>query len=341
MTALVTADLHLSSNPRDLYRHEFAAVTLLNLVQKHKPDQLIILGDLTDQKDRHEAALVNDVVNYIKRLAEETRVIVLRGNHDCINPDVPFFGFLRKLSNVEFIIDSKVENIEGLGTCTFLAHTRDYKKSWTRFNFDPYKRDPDCGFIFCHNTFEGADAGHGSPLKGIPTKVLPPDACVISGDVHVPQQLDQITYVGAPYTVTFGDSYKPSVLMIGRTLKNTLQMQLIPVHGIKKLTVDVKDADRLPKLKANPGDLVKVRVHLKAEDYARWPEIQNDVRAWVENSEAQLCQLQPVKTSQQRLGKQLSRHSKSYGELVKAFGTRRSLHSSIIKTGLWLANKIE
>ena len=60
MTALVTADLHLSEKPRDGYR--FAAMErIAELIEKHKPSTLLLLGDLTESKDYHPALLVNDV----------------------------------------------------------------------------------------------------------------------------------------------------------------------------------------------------------------------------------------------------------------------------------------
>jgi len=341
MSALITGDWHLSSNPRDDYRHDFITNELPKLVQRHKPDQLIVLGDLTDQKDCHRAELVQDIAAHIWHLSRYCRVIILRGNHDCINPDAPFFGFFRYFDNVDFVFDSKIEDIAGLGLCCFLAHTRDYKKSWQRFNFDPFKRDPEAGFIFCHNTFEGAiTAAKGHPLKGIPTTALPPKAHVISGDVHYPQQLDQVTYVGAPYTVTFGDVYSPRILLING-YKNKVTVNSIPVTGVRKRTIEVDDPDNLPPAQARAGDLLKIRVHLKVEDYVKWGEIQTNIRKWGESTGAIVCQIQPVKTSRRmRLKKSGASISRTDLQLLHSFGERRALASPFMKTGEWLMKKV-
>lgn len=345
MTALVTGDWHLSSNPRDVYRHAFIQMTLPRMVEQWQPANLIVLGDLTDQKDCHNAELVGAIADYIHVLSRLCRVIILRGNHDCINPDAPFFGFLRHFDNVDFIYDSKVEAITGLGLCCFLAHTRDYKKSWARFNFDPFLRDPNAGFIFCHNTFEGAiTVAKGHPLKGIPTDALPPEACVISGDVHYPQKLDQVTYVGAPYTVTFGDTYKPRVLLIESKVRSKgprqLHTQSLPCHGPQKFTVEIPDPDKLPDIEFQQRDMLKLRVHLKPEHYAEWPAIQAKVRKHFSKHGEVVCHVQSVKTSRMRLDNRSRPTSQTDHQLFQSFGKRRGLTSPYIRTGEWLMKKV-
>jgi hypothetical protein len=338
MTALVTADVHLNSNPRDSYRHDFFNLTLADMLRLHKPQQLIILGDLTDDKEGHDAWLVNSMARYIHWCAQICPVIILRGNHDGVNPAEPFFGFLDTIENVTFIDDQHAEQIEGLGLCTFLAHTRDHKKDWKKVDFDPYEADPECGFIFCHNTFEGALARPGSPLKGIPTNALPANASVLSGDVHLPQDVDQVTYVGAPYTVTFGDTYDPRVLLIGRTKRGTIYTESKPVPGKRKITIDVRNATILPKLNANRGDMVKVRVYLKTDEYAKWNEIKTSVMRWGERAEVEICQIQPVKVlSGQRLLRKASENtSLNDQQRLKAFCQRRAVPDDVAKTGAWL-----
>jgi len=336
MTALVTADFHLSSNPRDAYRHWWVAGELRELVKSLKPDRVIILGDLTDQKDCHNAGLVNDVVGYLHNLSKTCPVIVLRGNHDCINPLEPFFEFVGLLPNVTWITRPKAIALEGLGNCMFLPHTRNHKKDWKELSFAPFQRDPDTGWIFCHNTFEGADAGTGHPLKGIPTEVFPKKAKVISGDIHVPQKLDQITYVGAPYTVTFGDSYQPRVLLLGR---NKVERS-INCTGPQKCTVDIVNVhEPLPDYEINAGDMLKIRVHLKASDYAKWNEIQASVRKWGEDYKAIVSIIQPMKLDKHvRLARKQTA-TQTDRELMELYSKRRSVSDDVLKTGLWIMDK--
>lgn len=341
MAVLITADLHLSVNPRDEYRHVFMEETLPAIVKEHKPSSLIILGDLTDSKDCHSAPLVNRMVDQIRVLEHLCPLYILRGNHDCLDPSQPFFKFLGHLDGVKWINDPWGEVLTDLGNCLFLPHTRNYKKDWAlKSRFAPFERDPSTGFIFCHNTFEGADAGHGNPLGGIPTNTLPKQARVISGDVHVPQEVDQVTYVGAPYTVTFGDSYKPRILLVERK-GNKFDYKSIPVPGINKRTVELKNHEKIVRPERYEKDLLKVRVHLKASDYADWNNIQNRVRKTYEEAGAVVCLVQPVKTDATvRLNRKAGAVSKSDKQMMNDYAKRRGVSDDILKTGLWLMEKV-
>lgn len=337
MTALITSDFHLSSNPRDRYRHEFVGKTLPALVLQHKSDQLIILGDLTNEKDNHSAELVNEVVGYLYQLAQRCPVIILRGNHDCIDPTKPFFQFVSAIPNITWHTYPADVGLKGLGRCLFLPHTRNYKKDW---GMVAASKNNNYNWIFAHNTFEGADAGHGRRLSGIPTNVFPRDATVISGDIHIPQKLDQITYVGAPYTVIFGDTYQPRLLEIGLTPKGKPQMQSISFYSTRKVVIDIKDTDSLPDIDLVAGTLLKLRVHLKADDYSKWSEIQTKVRKWGENYRCVVCMIQPVKVSKSIKLKRRKITVQSDRELLETYSKRLGVASNTLKTGLWIMDKI-
>src|SRR6266567_2832077 len=102
MTTLVTADLHLSSNPRDAYRHE-RMWEIRKILKKYEVDRLLILGDLTEQKDHHSAELVNEVVNHMILFSECCPVTILRGNHDYVSSECPFFVFLKHIKRIQWI----------------------------------------------------------------------------------------------------------------------------------------------------------------------------------------------------------------------------------------------
>lgn len=341
MTALVTADWHLSDNPRDEYRFQFISGEFRNIVRRERPKQLIILGDLTDAKDYHSSVLVNRVASELAWLRGECPIYILKGNHDYLDPAMPYFKFLQYMEGITWINDPKCWAIEGLGNCTFLPHTRDYERDWAALNFAPYKRDPNTGFIFCHNTFEGADAGHGSPLTGIPTKALP-KTCVISGDVHVPQQLDQVCYVGAPYTIVFGDEYRPRLLRIG--WNRTTKIESIHYHVTKKIVIDIAkpNAKLLPDYEGIQNSLLKVRVQLEASDYANWNQIRDRIHKHLESYEGvEVCMIQPIKAG---VGLKLNRKCSNASlqtdaELLDRYGKRRSVSAETLKTGHWLMQK--
>lgn len=224
MKRLVTSDWQLADNARDRYRTDFVVKTLPELVGKHKPDQLLILGDVTEHKDQHPARLVNELVNALCDLAasHKLEIIVLQGNHDFLSNAHPFFAFLENFKGIRWIAKPEV-----LDNCLYLPHTRDYKKDWKGIDFKGHD------FIFAHNIFEGVKA-NGQKLSGIPTKIFPEDSCCISGDVHEPQVIDdKIIYVGSPCLCDFGDNYQPRVLLL-----DGLSIKSIKIKGIQKRLVE-------------------------------------------------------------------------------------------------------
>lgn len=340
MLTLLTADLHLNSNPRDEYRHTFVA-GLPDMAKRLRCGRVIILGDLTDEKDCHNAELVNRIVGYLYELGQQCEVIILRGNHDCVDPTMPFFRFVHMIENVRWINDMDCFGLVGLGLCTFLPHTRNHERDWKKFDFAPYKRDPERGWIFCHNTFEGSDAGGGRRLRGIPTTVFPKRATVVSGDVHVPQINGPVVYVGAPYTINFGDAYKPRVLMLGTTTGQKTQMQSIPVPGVQKRLIQMKagnyNSEKLLK-RVNKGDILKIKVKLGADDYSRWPIIQDNTREWGQRNGCVVHSVVPIKASATLRVKNTMtgvEHA-SDAELLEKYAKRRNVPADVLKAGLKL-----
>lgn len=332
MSALVTSDWHLSSNPKDHYRHYWVGTELPLMIRQHKPDWLLVLGDLTHQKDCHNAELVNDVVTYLEKLARLTQVIIMRGNHDCLNPDRPFFEFVKHIPRIKWISHPHGTNLETLGDCLFLPHTRNYKKDWEFVDFNLWRKGE--GWIFAHNTFDGADAGSGRRLRGIPLDVFPKRARVISGDVHVPQILGQVTYAGAPYTVAFGDSYRGRVLHI---LGNG-EMLSLKTSGPQKVVIHIDGPSF--DIDLNHGDIVQARVTLKANDYARWNEIKAAVRKRIERQNAIAAEIKPIKANKAVKLNLKRSSSQSDAELLNSYGQRRGVGEDYMKTAHWIMGRV-
>jgi hypothetical protein len=271
MITLVTADLHLSPYERDRYRMD-ALGKLADRARAAGVTRTIILGDLTEQKDRHVDRLVNAVVDHIRAFAELGPVLISQGNHDySTDPDIPFFGFLRHVHDVRWIGRPTGLDLKGVGQVLFLPHTRDHTRDWKGIDLRGYE------YIFAHNTFAGASVGFGRKMDGIPTKVFPKKARVISGDVHIPQVLDCVEYVGAPYLVDFGDDYKPRVMLIDGDDVESMDLSGEP----QKRLVEFDSADdNWRAAKVNKGDILKIRISLTRREAASWPELKAEAREW-------------------------------------------------------------
>lgn len=326
MTILVTADLHLTDNPRDAYRHKFVA-RLPGIAKQYNTIRIIILGDLTEEKDRHSSILTNRIVEHITAIASVCPVTILRGNHDAIDADQPFFHFLDKLPGVEWKNhpDVWVTDFAGLrGKTIFLPYTGDYKRDWQGVDFKKVN------FIFTHNTFEGANVGHGRRMAGIPLSVFPKGARVISGDVHRPQTLGPITYVGAPYTIDFGDDYKPRFLLIDGD-----KLRSIAPSGPQKRLIEIADLDDLDKQAVNEGDILKVRVSIAQDQHANWPAMREAVQAWGDQNGYMIHLVQPIVDSfSPNARNRKAGTPKSDKQVLEAYAKVRGVDDRTLGTGV-------
>lgn len=318
MRRLVTSDWQLAHNERDRYRTDFVVKTLPSLIDKYKPDQLLVLGDITESKDSHPAPLVNEIVRCFSSLSRKCEIIILQGNHDFLHNAHPFFEFVNCFANVSWISKPSI-----FDNCLYLPHTRDYKKDWENVRLrDAYD------FIFAHNIFTGVSTSTGHALSGIPPSVFPNDVCCISGDVHEPQTIDdgKIIYVGSPALCDFGDSYQPRVLLL-----DDLKIKSIKVYGQQKRLIQCgvnKIAEKRELAfdhDANEGDIVKINVDLVMEDVAEWATIREEIEQWATKNKLIVNSIVPivayVQGERQRLVKSVQKNDQQYLDtLVKRQG---------------------
>lgn len=271
--SILTSDLHLTTNPRDEYRWELFP-WLAEQCRKKKARWLYILGDLCDAKDNHPSSLVNSVVQALLGLVEAAdldRLVILRGNHDGVDPDWPYFRFLGEFPKVKFIATpQRMWNSEPSADVFLLPHSRSPSKEWDDVVRAQWSR---CSCVLAHVTVQGAEAENEKRLDGVSVSVFAKARKVWSGDVHVPQVRGKVEYVGAPYPIRFGDSFKPRVVWLDDRGK---------AHDLYFPTIARRLLDLEPPIKALPslrrGDQVKVRVHLSRSEYGRWRELKEGIR---------------------------------------------------------------
>src|SRR6266852_3018296 len=97
MKLLLTSDIHCSDNPRDSGRFKLFP-WLRQQQDQFNVDITIIAGDLTEAKDKHSSALVNQLVESLLLL--KPPVLIPVGNHDFIDPQMPFFKFVSELDGI-------------------------------------------------------------------------------------------------------------------------------------------------------------------------------------------------------------------------------------------------
>ena len=338
MTVLVTADIHLSANVRDAYRHEFMK-RFPALAKKLGAELAIILGDLCEEKDSHPAELVNTLVDHLYALAAVCPVIVLQGNHDYLSsPDNPYFSFLRRIEGISWIGRPtpirKLTNVpatlsRSLGRAIFCPFSPNYERDWANIDFKGYD------WMFAHQTFAGSLSDSGFKLEGIPLNYFPKNLQIISGDIHRPQTLGPLTYVGSPTLIDFGDSFEPRVLLI----EDNSKIRSIPCTGPQKRLVEIKSIAELAKQnQLTVGDILKVRLQIAPGQHAEWPELAAKVRAWGVDNGYLIHLVQPVVTALERGSAKAikAKAIKSDEQLIQEYAKSRGLDERTEKTGLTL-----
>jgi hypothetical protein len=331
MTAtIVTSDLHLNNLLRDVYRHAWQ-VELRSFIKKYDANLVIICGDLTHEKNHHSSELVNKVVGHIYRLAQWCDVIILKGNHDYENEDDPFFAFLSRLQGVTWISAPKLLELQGLGRCLFLPSTSDYERDWL-----PALRE-ECDWIFAHGTFVAYTAS-GFQLKGVPIGILPRGVTVISGDIHVPQTVGPVTYVGSPYVTDFDVSFEPRVLLIKDD-----KLKSIPCSGPQKRLLEINSLAELKKRKElQRGDMLKIRVNIAPDKRDAWLEIKQGIVDWAKRQEYDLVTVLPVLPSGDSLKRAAAPKAskRADDDLVQTYAVRQKFDEATLQLGLKINTEV-
>lgn len=316
MKRIVTGDLHLSHNPRDEYRFAFMH-WFARECEKRKVDQIVIAGDLTEEKDRHPAVLVNKVVRHVHALAKIAPVVIVEGNHDYKDEGHAFFAFISKLDNARWV--SKPTVIDDM-LC--LPHTNNYKRDWADIDMaaSPLR--------VCHQTFNGASVGFGRSLEGVPTDVLPRKGATVSGDIHVPQRLDRVEYVGAPYHVDFGDDYKSRILEQTNGKWTSIDTSTLP----QKRSFVVSSAETQPAFRgAHRGDLVQITVEV--DTLEGWNTVHGQIEGEAISRKLRVWSIKPKLLKRVVRRQHKVADAKSDRDVLTAFGKRHGLSSGIMKRG--------
>ena len=302
MSVLLIGDLHLTDRPRDAYRFDIFP-WIAEQQAKHKPAFTFIMGDLCDQKDRHSATLVNRVVDSLTALPD---TFIIMGNHDYIDRDNPFFNFLNKLEGVLFITKQMV-----FDEIAVIPHYR------TQEEFNAACREiDDVEILLLHNTFDGAISETGKKLTGLRLHpALSHATRIYAGDVHKPQKSNEITYVGAPYHIRFGDDYKPRCLLVSPGKAD----QELYFEAPRKWKLTVHDVnDLISNRKLCKGDQVKITIELDKEEAVDWKKHRNQVQVVCDEKELEVFGIDlKINTTQKRAS--ALRLTKTPNEIFAAF----------------------
>lgn len=285
MNILKVSDLHLTDGQADGYKWKFFP-WLEKQVVKHKVSRVDILGDLTDKKDKHDADLLNKTVDALVSLSKKCDVILLMGNHDYLDTASPFFGFLKHIPNINFITKPTVID----GSELFLPHAKNPVEEWEwEILSQDLKR---IHTINMHQTIVGSKVPNGFSLeKGMSKDFFKRyKGVVYSGDIHMPQDIGGVEYIGSPYPVYFGDDFDARCLLID-TLGEEIDLEY---PCLKKWSLKIKDPIDLEGVDFSEGDQVKITIELHPTYFPDWPSLKKEIKDYCDKEGMQLFGLEMI-----------------------------------------------
>lgn len=335
LPCLVTTDLHLVDNANASYRWDLFPY-LAARASDIEAQTLMILGDLTDAKDRHSASLVNQITDSIGAIARRVpEVVLIAGNHDWLLRNEAFFRFLNHIPNVRFITKPTEDELDERRVM-FLPYSKTPRAEWTPLDLHTFQPE----LIFMHQTVAGAIASNGEAMEGEDLPLLPSKCRVYSGDIHVPQTIrlkdgPEVTYVGSPYHVHFGDDFSPRILMLDRRCR---EHWLTDFKTPRRVSIKASGLRQLRRLDLDPGDYVKVRFELSAADRHQWASIKREAVAILEDRGVKVEGVQLLSTAHQSRikveGQPLP--SSQPSDIVSEFVSQEGLPGDVLEVGLQL-----
>lgn len=189
----------------------------------------IWLGDFLDTKEVIRGKCLNALIAYLSR--SKLRHIILIGNHDWFNLECQAHALeaLKLLPNVKIV--DKPEEIDGMVFIPYI-HDRKLLES-TLAQYSNQNK-----VLFGHLEVTEFDFGNGHICtSGIPLSALKGFKRVISGHFHKFQQSGNLTYLGTPFSHSFGETNQTK--FIGMYDTDTDELKLAETPFPKHFTIEI------------------------------------------------------------------------------------------------------
>lgn len=330
---LLFSDPHFTANPIEEYRWSVFA-KLLMAAETFQISDIVCLGDVVDSKDRHSSVLVNKLIEEFSYLQSHSRanIIILSGNHEKPLNGPYYWQFLDKLG-IRYI--TKPEIYKDIWLLPFSSQPIE---DWKELNLASAKA------IFMHQTGQGATVENERELISNNLPIFPRGVAVFSGDVHRPQTVGGITYIGAPHPVRFGETWdNRAITVINNDFKNFKSLAL---NSIKKDVLDIRSASDLDYLKDYAeGDQVKIRYHMTGKQLTSWPDEQARVKAWAVSRKVYIASIENILVGD---GVKVNSNTEAMAmemmtpaEIITSFGKDEKLSKDVIEMGIQLVKAVQ
>ena len=325
--ALLVSDLHLTANPADEYRWALFP-WLRHQLAIHKCRTLFIGGDVTDAKDYHSAELTNRVARAMIDMAGCVEsVLINRGNHDYLREGHTFFEFLNLWPNIKYFTKPTDLSAEG-ESVLMLPYSKNPAADWRDLPLSDYH------YLFMHQTLRGSVSSNGQKMEGDLLPELHKAGKIWSGDIHVPQVIGPVEYIGSPYPVHFGDAFRPRAVLLGIDGKPTT----LRFPSIRRMAMKVDNLDAIVAAKLSAKDQVKIELRMAAAEAHEWKAIRREITDYVAGTGAELHGLSlTIKADRKRVDSATRPTVRRTPEsVVLAYVEAEELGADALQTGLEL-----
>ena len=283
---LVIGDTHLDDNPANEYRWKVCD-HIREAQLKYKPEVVLHLGDAWDRKDRFTGEFVNRLIFELGMIGGICPLLILKGNHDHPLHGPAFFEFINgRIPKVTYVTKTTTlcdKNGKGVKLIPFSLTMRDdlvAGPSWEGLHAG-----------FTHLTVHGSISESGFELKGFPSSELPQNIPFYSGDVHNPQTIRNLTYVGCPHPIKYGDKFTPRMLLLDDDYEIAEEIIL---ETMSKRVIQVSSIEELQLVTVAHGDMARIKINLDTKDIDRWGSIEAAVAKWAEANKVDVTGLEAI-----------------------------------------------
>lgn len=325
MNFLLAADTHFTDNQIDEYRWKVFDF-LAEIVIKENVNHIYIMGDFVDRKDRHSGRLVNKLVDNLSLLKERTGslVSIIAGNHDSPIEGIHYWEFLNKYEGIHYITQPEFH----YGQIFVLPFSSNPIRDWKDL---PFKN---AHAILMHQPVQGAFVDEYRKLEKAPVLPPLPNIPVFSGDIHRPQSLDNIVYIGVPHPVHFNEDWKHRVILIKDS--KFKKYQEIYLSTIRRSILEISSASEL-KDGFKEGDQVRIRVKLDGKNLSNWPVEQQAVLDWAKKKGVFVASLEAtIQGDAVKKEEKETIEIMNPEQILRQYGAQEKLSDDVIEMGLQL-----
>jgi DNA repair exonuclease SbcCD nuclease subunit len=250
------------------------------LGRKYQVKRIFLLGDVFELKDRIPARIM---ILFAEAVAKyPCPLTILRGNHDFAEDEYAPIRLLEREGKIDFISNpwvdfSKTSTSNGIAFLPYFRKWNQFVEEWKRLHFlIEGHSEPTKLFLF-HNTVPGSKFANNRKAEGEFDLPTIKNVRYLAGDIHLPQKVGPIQYLGSPYQVDFGEEGQDKFVYLYKTEGDILTP--VELKYPKFISVDVSTINDIEQ-KDIEGNYVRMIGEVLKEKKEQVEECKKILESW-------------------------------------------------------------